>query len=358
MVVHEMNRGGIENFIMNLYRVIDREVIQFDFVVHTNKKCDFDDEIESLGGTIYHCPDYRIINQLGYSNWWNKFFKEHKEYHIVHSHLDSCANIHLRIAKKYGCKTIAHSHSSAEGTGIRSVVKKILKIGFNSCSDYKFACSRLAAEWLFKNEADKATIVNNGIIVNNYHFDENKRAIIRGEFGISTNEFVVGNIGRVDQNKNQGFIIEIIKCLNDNGISSTFICAGTGIKMDDYKQKAIDLGIENKVKFLGLRSDVSDVLQGFDVFVMPSVYEGLPVSSIEAQASGLRCFLSDTISKECNITGNVSFLSLEKSANEWAKEISNYIVYERTTYDNEIAKAGYDIITTANYLTDFYQSIS
>ena len=110
MIVHEMNRGGVENFIVNLYRTVDKNIIQFDFVEHTNRKCDFDDEIKVMGGEIYHCPDYRVINHFAYLKWWKLFLKTHPEYKIIHSHLDSSANIHLRAAQKYGRITIAHSH--------------------------------------------------------------------------------------------------------------------------------------------------------------------------------------------------------------------------------------------------------
>lgn len=358
MVVHEMNRGGIENFVMNLYRVIDKEKIQFDFVEHTERNCDFDNEINSLGGVIYHCPDYRIINHLAYSKWWKKFFNEHSEYRIVHSHLDSCANIHLRIAKKCGCVTIAHSHSSAEGTGIRAVAKKILKIGFNNCCDYKFACSKLAAEWLYGKDAVNSIIINNGIIVKDYCFNDKTREEIRKEWNICPSEVVIGNIGRIDQNKNQGFIIDIVNAMNKAGVSTTFVCAGAGTELANYQKKARKLGMDKKTIFLGLRNDVNRVLQGFDIFVMPSVYEGLPVSSIEAQACGLKCVLSDTVSKECNITNNVTFLSLNNSSMEWANAIIPMIGYERNEYNIEIQKAGYDIMSTAQYLTNFYIKIN
>lgn len=354
MVVHEMNRGGIENFIMNLYRVIDRDVIQFDFVAHTDKKCDFDDEIEELGGTIYHCPDYRIVNHISYCRWWKDFFVSHPEYKIVHSHLDSSANIHLRIAKKFGCGTIAHSHSSSEGFGIKALVKSILKIGFNNCCDYKFACSSEAAKWLYGNKANEATIIKNGIDTEKYVFNAKIRNELRKEWNISENEVVLGHIGRVDRNKNQSFIIDVLKSMNDLGISTTFVSAGKGIEIDNLIEKARQLGLDNRVMFLGLRSDIEKVLQTFDMFIMPSLYEGLGIATIEAQASGLKCILSDSIPCETAITENVKYFSLDKSAKEWAEQIINMLSYERVDTSEKIKKAGYDIMTTAQQLTDFY----
>lgn len=354
MVVHEMNRGGIENFIMNLYRAIDRSVIQFDFVAHTNKKCDFDDEIEKLGGNVYHSPDYRIVNHASYCRWWKDFLTFHPEYKIVHSHLDSSANIHLRISKKCGLITIAHSHSSSEGNGIRAVIKALLKRNFNSCCDYKFACSKKAAEWLFGKEAHNATIINNGIDSKKYIFDSIIREQVKNELNIPKDEFVLGHVGRIDKNKNQELIIRITKELNDKGFNTKFISVGRGIELEKNKKLASDLDIADKVVFLGIRDDVYRLMQAFDVFVMPSIYEGLPVSAIEAQASGLMCVLSDSISSETDITGNVEFFSLDKSVKEWAKKISEMIPYDRKDTYERIKKAGYDIMTTAKQLTDFY----
>lgn len=357
MIVHEMNRGGIENFIMNLYRTIDRRKIQFDFVEHTNKKCAFDDEIESLGGKIYHCPDYRVFNHLSYVVWWKKFFSEHNEYKIIHSHLDSSANIHLRIAKKYGLITIAHSHSSSEGFGIRAIVKSFLKIGFNNCCDYKFACSKEAGEWLFGKKANYK-VLNNGIETEKYIFNESQRKLLRNQLNIKNDELVLGHIGRLDKNKNVTFILDILKELNDLGIKSKFVSAGQGSEYDCLVNKAKALNIENDVFFLGLRDNINVIVQLFDAFVFSSFYEGLPVSAIEAQASGLKCLLSDTIPKEVDITGNVEFMSLENSPREWAEKIKSMLPYKRENTKQKIIDAGYDIKTTVDYLTKFYLQLS
>ena len=353
MIVHEMNRGGIENFIMNLYRSVDRSKIQFDFVEHTNNKCAFDDEIEELGGVIYRCPDYRIFNHFSYVTWWKKFFSEHKEYKIVHSHLDSSANIHLRIAKKYGLTTIAHSHNSSEGFGIRAIVKSFLKIGFNNCCDFKFACSKEAGEWLFGKKVNYK-VINNGINSEKYIFNEKQRDLLPKQFNVQKNELVLGHIGRLNKVKNVAFILEILKELKDLGIKAKFVSAGQGSEYDCLVKKAKALNIENDVCFLGLRNDINIIVQAFDVFVFPSFYEGLPVSVIEAQASGLKCLLSDTVSKEVDITGNVEFMSLENSPKEWAEKITSMIPYERENTQQKIIDAGYDIKTTADYLTELY----
>lgn len=360
MVVHKMNRGGIENFIMNLYRTIDRDRIQFDFVVHTNCEGAFDEEIASLGGIIYHCPDYRIVNHFEYSKWWNNFFKKHNEYKIIHSHLDSSANIHLRIAKKFGLITIAHSHSSSEGFGIRAIVKSVLKIGFNNCCDYKFACSTEAARWLYGadfKEGDHSKIINNGIDSKKFAFNIIVRGQIREKLGISADTYVIGHVGRMDTNKNQTFLIDILKILVDAGKDYKLVCVGDGVELENNKQKTKDLELEDKIIFTGIQSNINELLQAFDVFVMPSIYEGLPVSTIEAQAAGLKCIISDAVSKECNVTNNVEFVSLQESANDWAEKIDSILPYDRENTESKIISAGYDIEATSKWLTGFYNSL-
>lgn len=355
MVVHEMNRGGIENFIMNLYRVIDKEKIQFDFVEHTVKRCAFDDEIESYGGVIYHCPDYRIINHFEYSAWWKKFFSEHSEYKIVHSHLDSCANIHLRIAKKYGRVTIAHSHNTEEGFGIKAVLKSMLKIGFNNCCDYKFGCSIAANKWLYGDQFNSAVVIKNGINVSKFDFEISKKYSFLDEFSIK-GKTVIGCVARFCNQKNHIFMIDIFAQYQKINPDSVLLLVGDGELKEKVIEKSKINGVLDKVIFAGIRSDVPELLNVFDVFLMPSFYEGLPVSIIEAQASGLRCLLSDTITKEVDVTGLVYYESLNNSPSVWAKRIDSLLPYERKIMAEQIKDAGYDICETAEWLEEFYSS--
>lgn len=358
MVVHEMNRGGLENFIMNLYRTIDRERVQFDFISHVEKKCAFDDEIISLGGKIYHSPDYRVFNHFQYIKWWNDFFKEHKEYKIIHSNLDTTANIHLRVAKKYGLITIAHSHNTENGRGLKNIVKKTLKIGFNNCCDYKFACSDAAAIFLFGKKSKEAYVIKNGIITENFTYNPKIRSELRKEFLIPDNDIVIGTVGRIDKNKNQAFIIDILKNLNDKKINTTFVLAGDGPDKKSIIAKAKSTEINNKVLMLGVRKDINRILQVFDVFILPSFHEGLPVSAVEAQAAGLKCVLSDSITKETDASGLVKFIGLDKGAEYWADCIADFLPYERKDTSELIVKAGYDIENTSKWLSDFYLSVN
>ena len=189
-------------------------------------------------------------------------------------------------------------------------------------------------------------------------FNENQRNLLRNHLNIKNDEFVLGHIGRLDKNKNVTFILDILKELNDLGIKSKFVSAGQGSEYDCLVSKSKALNIENDVFFLGLRDDINVVVQLFDVFVFPSFYEGFPVSAIEAQASGLKCLLSDTISKEVDITGNVEFMSLGNSPREWAEKIKTMLPYKRENTKQKIIESGYDIKTTADYLTKFYLQLS
>lgn len=352
MVAHGMVRGGIENFIMNVYRSIDKEKIQFDFIVHTNERCDFDEEIESMGATIYHSPDYRIVNHIAYSKWWNDFFKEHKEYKIIHSHLDSSANIHLRIAKKHGLVTIAHSHNTMEGHGLRAVVKSFLKIGFNNCCDYKFGCSQTACDWLFGSDSS-AKVIRNGIISKNYVYSESKRNEIVKEFHLE-NKVVLGNVARFSHQKNHDFLIDIFNEYHKINRNSALLLIGDGELKTQIESKVEELNLKDSVVFTGVRSDIPALLNAIDVFVMPSFHEGLPVSIVEAQASGMRCLLSDSITEETNISGLVDFISLQEPAVTWAERIDKALPYNRENTSSKIISAGYDIGSTAEWLTDFY----
>lgn len=358
MVVHEMNRGGIETLIMNVFRTIDRSKIMFDFVVHVDKECDYDKEVYDLGGTIYHCPDYRGVNHIQYVNWWKSFLKEHPEYRIIHSHSFTLAKIHLGVAKKLGRITIVHSHTSSKDSGLKGIAKGLLTKNVNKVCDYKFACSDTAAEYLFKDKASEAVIIKNGIIAHNFTYNEAVRKEFRNNLNIEDGEIVIGNVASVNNLKNQGFIIEIVKALKDMGKKARFICVGKNYVGDEFVNHAKELGIADLVNFVGLQPNVNEWLQAFDVYIMPSLYEGLPLAAVEAQAAGLRCILSDTISKETDVTGLITFNSLNDSAEKWAETVLDLLPYERNNTYDIISEQGFDIKTTTDWLTEFYSKCS
>lgn len=360
-VIHGMDQGGIENFLMNVYRKIDRTTIQFDFIAHTHKKCFFDDEIKDLGGEIFHSPDYRVINHFEYITWWNEFFKAHPEYMVIHSHLDSSANIHLRIAKKFNLVTISHAHSTSEGFGAKALIKKILKIGFSNCCDYKFGCSKDANIWLYGEKtvlSDECEVIKNGIFTQKYIFNSEKRTKIRNQLEIEENTIVLGHVGRICKNKNQAFLVDVVSCMKRKGYNVKLFLVGLDNKKDLVAERAKQLNVLDDIVFLGVRSDINILMQAMDVFVFPSIYEGLPVALIEAQSAGLYCVASDTITKDVAVTDLVSFISLERSADYWAQSILEKINEPRRDMSNEIISSGYDIKTTVNRLTEFYNEVA
>ena len=359
-VFAEMNRGGAETMIMNLYRHIDRERIQFDFIVHTQEKCAFDEEIEQLGGRIYKVPKYVGTNHFSYKNAWKDFFKSHSDYTIIHGHVRSTASIYLKIAKRYNLTTIAHSHSISSGSGIKAVIKDVFQLPIRHISDYFLACSETAGQWLFGDKvvaSNKFKILNNAIDVEEFTFNNQIREAIRYDYGIE-DKLVIGHVGRFHSAKNHEFLIDIFKSVHNKVNNSVLLLIGDGALKESIQMKVRKEKLENSVIFAGVRSDVPDIFQGMDIFVMPSLFEGLPVTLIEAQASGLKIFASDVITNEVAITDNIEFLSLNRSAEVWAERIMEYRDgYERKDTSQEIVAAGYDVNNNAQELEQFYLSI-
>jgi len=214
-VIGNMNLGGAETLLMSLYRNIDREKLQFDFIVHTNDECVFDKEITILGGRIFHCPRYTVKNHRYYVKWWIEFFKNHYEYRIIHGHQRSTASIYLSIAKRFGLITIAHSHSiSSRGNIIEKNIKKAIQLKIRNVADWFMACSPEAGEWLFGKEIVKANNfiwMKNAIDIDSYSFDIKIRNEIRNKFNL-TSEILFGHVGSFTAEKNHKYLVEVFHC--------------------------------------------------------------------------------------------------------------------------------------------------
>lgn len=352
--VGKMNRGGMETLIMNLYRNIDRDEIQFDFAVHSTVKADFDDEIRALGGHIYFFPVYRK-NPFAYRKCWKIFWEEHRsEYIAFHFHTNSLANMTaLEEAANVGIKVrIVHSHSSFANKGKLQLVNNFLhKYHQKKLSKYAtnlLACSSEAAQWLYggmKLGNISVQILKNGIPIENFKFDEHKRQQKREELNLIGKK-IVGHIGKFIEVKNHTFLIDVIDALIKQDDSIEALLIGDGELQSRIKQKVDDLGLASKVHFLGVRYDINELLMCMDVFVMPSLYEGLPVSMIEVQASGLPAVISDTISDEVKLKENIFFESLNNDASQWAEKIL-FAMKEKRIKENEcLKKVGFDIVSS------------
>lgn len=350
-VVTYMGRGGLETMLMNYYRNIDRDKVQFDFLTHRDERWDYDDEIESLGGKIYHLPKLNPFSK-SYLNALDKFFKEHKEYQIVHCHQDCLSGVVLKVAKKNGVRfTIAHSHNANQDKNLKYIIKVFEKRKIPKYADKLFACGDEAGRWMFNT--DNFEVLNNAIDADLYTYNKEKADKVKKEFGIE-NKFVVGHVGRFNPQKNHEFLIAVFNEVQKIKEDSVMMLVGDGDLRPEIEQKVRDLGLSDKVIFTGVRSDVNDLMQGMDVFLFPSLYEGLGIVLIEAQAAGLKCIISDNIPKDGVLADDVTCISLTQSPVIWANEILKNQEYKRTDNKEIIKKANYDIKNNAKTLEQFY----
>ncbi len=362
-VLTAMNLAGTESLLMNLYRNIDRTRVQFDFAVSAEERCAYDVEIEELGGKIFHYPRYAGINHFVYRKWWNDFFKAHTEYRIIHGHIGSTAALYLSIAKKHGCYTIAHSHSTAASVSIHSILYKAFSYPTRNIADFFFGCSQQAIIDRYGNKVagdpNKAKVLNNAIDARLYVFDKTIRDEVRREYNTNDNRLVIGTVGRLTPQKNPFEIINICQELNNREIEFDFWLFGEGELRAEIEEIIISKGLSNQVKLLGTRSDIYRVLQGMDIFLFPSIWEGLGIACVEAQAAGLPTFCSNTVPAEAKATELCCFLQLNNT-HQWCDEVikTAEIIsenkYERKNMYKQIERSGFDISEVASDLEQFY----
>lgn len=351
-IVTYMGRGGLETMLMNYYRHIDHNKVQFDFLVHREFEADYDEEILSLGGKIYHVS--RLIPwSISYREMLKKFFQQHPEYKIVHVHQDCLSSVALQCAKECGVPVrIAHSHNSSQDINFKYFIKRYYMKQIPTYATDLFACSKMAGDWMFGGH--KYRILYNAIDLNKYVFSPIISSKVRHELNIG-NDMIIGHIGRFDPQKNHNLLIDIfVECLKLNS-NVKLLLVGDGNDRKKIQDKVDHLGIHDKVIFTGVRNDVPELLQAMNVFVFPSLYEGLPVTLIEAQAAGLPCVISNRISDECEITnGLIIFKGVNESPDEWAKCILEKMSHPKCDHIKEIQSAGYDIVSAASWLEEFY----
>lgn len=364
-VLGRLDRGGAEAMVMNLYRCMDRSRIQFDFILHTQDECAYSEEVRSLGGRIFSVPAFSMGTAAGYRKAWKALFQEHPEWKILHSHVRSTASLYLPIARKSGLKTIIHSHNTASGSGISALVKTMLQYPLRYQADFLFACSEAARKWLYGEKACQSKrfyLLKNAIDTERFVFREEIREKKRKELGISEKAFVIGHIGRFEEQKNHKFLLDIYEALQiyvNEERECVLLLIGEGKLEEAVRQQAEHKNMKN-VRFLGSRADVSELLSAMDCFLFPSLFEGLPVTLIEAQAAGLPVIASDTITKEVAITPLVQMLSLEQGTEEWAEQVMRAGKTEARKQISDsalrqICEAGYDTAQTAKWLAEFYE---
>lgn len=350
-----MDRGGAETMVMNYYRHIDRAKVQFDFLVHREQRGAYDDEIESMGGKIYRmCPVYPQ-NFVRYKHDLHSFFQLHPEYKIVHSHMSELGYFAFREAEQQGVPVrICHAHNAPHGFDAKMIVRTYFKKRMMPHLTHLFMCGEESGKWLYgeKNKS-RFIMLNNAIDAASYTYDLSKREELRRQLGLA-DELVIGHVGRFNPQKNHPFLLDIFAALLKKEPSAILLLVGGGENMLKIQAKAHALGIAEHVRFLGVRSDVADLMQAMDVFVFPSLYEGLGIVLIEAQAAGLPCVVSDTIPREAYLTDLVTAEKLSSSVETWADNILEKRNFPRTDRRAEIAAHGFDITTEAVKLQEFY----
>lgn len=356
--VVNMNRGGAETLLMNLYRNVDRSKVQFDFL--TSRPGVFDEEITEMGGTIHRIPHITDDGHLSYRKALNLFFESHNKYRIIHSHMDKMSGFILRAAHKAGVPIrIAHSHNTmSEGGYVARLYKWYIGTYITSSATDRLACSNAAARWLFADKVGKTQILHNGVECDRFEFNAVTRADMRAELGIGEATFVIGHVGRFLQQKNHAYLIERFAELQSGIKDSILLLAGDGPLRAEMEHKVNKLNIAHKVKFLGVRGDIDRLLQCFDAFVFPSFHEGLPVTLVEAQGAGLPCVISDTITSEVDMgLGLIDFFSLKdkKGCLEKIRAAINR-GGTRLIPSDGLTKQGYNIRKTAHWVEEFYLS--
>lgn len=354
------NPGGVESFVMNYYRELVRYGIQFDFLCMYDSIA-YEEEIKNLGGKIFYVPNVKK-NYFGYVKEVRQLLKK-EHYDVVHVNMLSAANIvPLRLAHESGIKKIiAHSHNSSAPGLIRNIMDRCNRSKMNKYATEKAACSRKAGEWLFGRqtfEEGKVTVIQNAVNVENYLFSERNRERLRTELGWK-GKFVIGHVGRFEYQKNHEALIEIFRNIVKKEPNAMLCLIGEGVLYSHIVEKVSGYGLKDNVFFAGTRKNVDEFLSAMDVFLFPSYFEGLPFTLVEAQANGLPCVISDTITEEIVFSEeNVRRLPLEICYEKWAEDVLSFKNWQRTNSDlikTNLKKKHYDIVTEAERLRRLYQ---
>ena len=352
--------GGVEAVTINYYRNIDKNKVQLDFI------CDEDstnipyEEIERMGGKVIIIPSYS--KPFKYHKALKRILKE-GNYKIIHSNINTLSVFSLFAAKCAGVPVrIAHSHSTTnKKEKKKNLMKQVLRPFSKVFATDYMCCSELAGRWLFGNkEYDKGNVylLNNAIDLDKFKYNESLRKKKRKELGIKDDTLVIGHIGRFVAQKNHDFLIDIFNEIYKKNNNSILLLAGQGPLMEDIKNKVKELNLDDNVKFLGQRNDANELYQAFDVFLLPSLYEGLPVVGVEAQASGLLCYLSDDMTKETKVLDITKFMSLNKMPEEWADNILDDVKkYKRIDTSKEMTAKNFNIKEEAKKLEEYYLNL-
>ena len=355
-VIAGMGSGGAEAMIMNWYRNIDRDSVQFDFLLRSTENI-YSEEISKLGGKVYYTAEYPR-HFLKNRKETIQFFKQHAiEYAAIHVHCNALLYVNIfNIAKKYGIETrIIHSHSTKTKNKLFELLHKFNKVRIHKKATHFFACSHEAAKWSFNSKC-KYQIITNGIDVDRFKYSDVVREKFRSELNLD-GKIVIGHVGRFLDVKNHMYLLDVFEKINQLRQNSMLVLVGTGPLEKMIQAEAKQRGLSEKIVFLGVRKDVENIYSAMDVFAFPSKYEGFGLALVEAQANGLPCVASDCIPKDCKALDSLKFLPID-DAETWADYILNMpTVNNRIMCCVDVAKAGFDIKRVVEKLQEFYSSI-
>lgn len=354
-VLASTDRGGTESLLVSHLRYLDQG-FHFDFVNHTEKKCDYDDEILSYGCSIYHLPKFRILRIFSYIKAWNDFFILHPDYDVVHVHYFTLASIILPIARKHGVKVrIAHAHSTKKSNVFKRFLFNVFRTQMINNATLLLACSQEAGQNLFQTNNFKVFI--NAIESEKFVYNEKDRYIIQKDLGIKKGEVLIGNVGSFrSTQKNHLRIIRIFAKLCEKYGNYKLVLVGDGLLRSKIEENVRELGIWDKVIFTGVRDDVPSLMSAMDLFFFPSLFEGLGIVAVEAQASGLPVVMSTAVPQEASLTDIVIRIDLKEKDDTWVSALHQAanLDNDRTQYQKKIAERGYDVRSNVKLLQAIY----
>ena len=345
--------------VMALYRAIDRSKVQFDFVIDSDEVDVFSEEIHQLGGKVFQLPKLNSKNYGKVRSAWDQFFTEHPEYKVLHSHVRSYASLYIPIAKKHGVKTIIHSHNTSNGHGVTAVIKKILQYPLRFQADYFFGCSEIAGQWLFGKKvvrSDRYFMLKNAVDIERFAYKPEIRKAIRQELDVDDQTLLIGHVGRMHPQKNHQFLIECFAQFAQVRKDVKLILLGDGELRESILDQINALNLQERVLLLGLKKNVEDYFSAMDCLVFPSLHEGLPVVIVEAQAAGLHCFISETVTREVKISELVRYLPIDQGVTPWVDAVVNS-EYTHLNVAEKIRSNGFCIRGSSQWLCDFYRDI-
>lgn len=348
--------GGVEAVIMNYYRHIDKSKVQFDFVMHKGSNQNYINEAKSKGAKVYEVTPY-TKNIIKFTYEIYKIIKE-GNYKIVHSNMNALSGFPLFAAYLAGVKVrILHNHTTdSMEERLRTLVKRLLRPFAKAFANRYWACSKLAGEWMYGKkavESGKVTIINNAIDLDKFAFNQEKRHVLRKELGVES-KFVVGHVGRFMKQKNHDYLIDVFAEISNKKENAVLLLIGEGSLMGVIKEKVKSLGLIEKVVFLGARSDVADLYNVMDVFVLPSLYEGFGMVTIEAQVNNVPVIVSTEVPTEVVISNNIKFIKLTNGIKKWSESIVRLEVREHHKLQDISIKNRFDIGVESKILEERY----